>query len=115
MNKIIIAGIASVALGIAGLAPATANADASTDAFLDVLHAQNIGHEYGDGMLITAGEMVCERLSQGYSPMRVARSVYAESELIEPESAGYFVGASISAFCPAFAPDIYAGSPPSVV
>ena len=110
MKKTIIAGLAAAALGIGGLAPAVATADTGTDAFLDVLHTQGIGHEDGDGMLIAEGELVCEYLRHGHSPLHVARMVYLNSDLIDPANAGYFVGASIAAFCPVFMPDNTAGS-----
>lgn len=105
MKKMIIGGIAAVAIGAAVFTPAVATADTSTDAFLDVLHRQGIGHEDGDGMLIAEGELVCERLRRGHSPLRVARTVYLNSKLVDPADAGYFVGASIAAFCPALIPE----------
>ena len=86
------------AVGSLGVAAPTAHADAIDDAFLAALQAKGIRYESPEKALIAANE-VCSELDLGRAPSDVASDVMNNSNL-SGYSAGYFVGASISAYCP---------------
>jgi len=91
---------------LAALAPlaataAIARADAGDDAFLSALSAKGIHFGSPDKALI-AGHEVCDELGTGRSTNQVASTVMANSGL-DGYHAGYFVGASIRAYCPKYA------------
>jgi Protein of unknown function (DUF732) len=88
---------------LATLAPlaAIARADAGDDAFLSVLTAKGIHFGSPDKALI-AGHEVCDELDTGRSMNQVASTVMANSGL-DGYHAGFFVGASIRAYCPKYA------------
>ena len=91
---------------LAALAPlaataAIARADAGDDAFLSVLTAKGIHFGSPDKALI-AGHEVCDELDTGRSMNQVASTVMANSGL-DGYHAGFFVGASIRAYCPKYA------------
>ena len=87
-------------LGTLGAAP-TAHADATDDAFLAALTAKGNKFETREKALI-AGHEVCDELDGGKTPVQVASTVQANSNL-DGYHAGYFVGVSISAYCPQYA------------
>lgn len=92
----LIAGAATAALMGAG----TANADVYDVAFVTVLEKRGITAT-SDASLIRLGHAACVSIAKGLSPVTVAKQLYAGSELSQSE-AGYFVGASISAYCPQY-------------
>ncbi|MGO9382941.1 MAG: DUF732 domain-containing protein [Mycobacterium sp.] len=89
------------ALGSVGLAVPTAHADATDDAFLSALNAKGINFGSPGKALIAAHE-VCDELDNGKTPPQVASTVQSNSNL-DGYHAGYFVGASIRAYCPKYA------------
>jgi hypothetical protein len=86
-----------VALAALG-SPAPAHADAVDDAFLAALRAKGIQFGSPDKAFI-AGHEVCDELDNGKDPSQVASSVMNNSGM-DGYHAGYFVGASIRAYCP---------------
>ena len=86
------------ALGFPEVAAPTAHADAVDDTFLAALQAKGIHYGSPERALIAAHE-VCTELDLGRSKADVASDVMNNSSL-SGYSAGYFVGASISAYCP---------------
>uniref|UniRef100_UPI003899C910 DUF732 domain-containing protein n=1 Tax=Mycobacterium sp. HUMS_1102779 TaxID=3383487 RepID=UPI003899C910 len=78
----------------------TARADANDDAFLDALQAKNIHYPSPEAALSGAHE-VCNELQRGASPSQVASAVMDNSPL-DGYHAGYFVGASMRAYCPQY-------------
>jgi hypothetical protein len=95
-------------LGQPGAAASTAHADpADADAkFLAALTSEGI--TYGSPQAImAAGHLVCAELDQGETPAQVAedamnnKDVLANSNL-DDFHAGFFVGASINAYCPKY-------------
>ena len=88
-------------LGSIGLAVPAAHADATDDAFLSALNAKGIKFGSPEKALIAAHE-VCDELDGGKTPPQVASTVQSNSNL-DGYHAGYFVGASIRAYCPKFA------------
>jgi hypothetical protein len=95
-------GLAVVAVALLGSlgGASTAHADANDDAFLSLLRAQGITHVSPEAA-IEAGHVVCQKLSQGMTPHQVAFDVLNSSSLPGYHS-GYFVGASIRAYCPQY-------------
>jgi len=92
----LIAGAATAALMGAG----TAQADSNDVAFINVLNSRGIkpsGNDYTG--LTNWGKAVCNQIDAGNSVLSVARSVYRVTPLSDLDS-GYFVGASIRAYCP---------------
>ncbi|OBI45518.1 DUF732 domain-containing protein [Mycobacterium sp. E796] len=80
---------------------AIARADAADDAFLAALNAKGIHFGSPDKALI-AGHEVCDELDTGRTVNQVASTVMSNSSL-DGYHAGYFVGASIRAYCPKYA------------
>jgi hypothetical protein len=89
------------ALGSLAAPAAIARGDASDDAFLSALSAKGIHFGSADKALI-AGHEVCDELDTGRTVNQVASTVMSNSGL-DGYHAGYFVGASIRAYCPKYA------------
>jgi Protein of unknown function (DUF732) len=87
------------ALGPLAAAP-IAHADATDDAFLAALTGKGIHFKSPDKALI-AGHEVCDELVGGKSPTQVASTVQSNTAM-DGYHAGFFVGASIRAFCPQY-------------
>ncbi|OBH07974.1 hypothetical protein A5696_00960 [Mycobacterium sp. E2699] len=85
------------ALGPLAAAP-IARGDANDDAFLAALTAKGIRFGSPDKAII-AGHEVCDEIDNGKTPAQVASTVQANSGL-DGYHAGFFVGASIRAYCP---------------
>ena len=77
---------------------AIARADASDDAFLAALNGKGI-HFGSPEKAFIAGHVVCDELSTGKTQNQVATTVMSNSDL-DGYHAGFFVGASIRAYCP---------------
>ncbi|HTZ12151.1 MAG TPA: DUF732 domain-containing protein [Mycobacterium sp.] len=88
-------------LGPPGAAAPIARADPIDDRFLVALQSQAITYQSPEGA-IAAGRLVCSELDHGETPQQVAQDVMNVSNL-DPFHAGYFVGASIGAYCPGHA------------
>ncbi|BBX65588.1 hypothetical protein MSAS_47620 [Mycobacterium saskatchewanense] len=88
-------------IGLFGPLEATAHADATDDAFLSALKAKGIKFGSSEKALVAAHE-VCDELDNGKSPAQVASTVQSNSDL-DGYHAGFFVGASIRAYCPRYA------------
>jgi Protein of unknown function (DUF732) len=80
----------------------TAHADATDDAFLAALTAKGIHFGSPDRAFI-AGHEVCDELGNGKTATQVASTVQTNSSM-DGYHAGFFVGASIRAYCPQYAP-----------
>ena len=93
--------IAAAALLAAPCAPAPlARADANDDAFLGALQAKDIHYPSPEAAIAAAHE-VCNELRRGVAPSQVASDVMGNSRL-DGYHAGYFVGASMRAYCPRY-------------
>ena len=90
-----------VASALLGPLAGTAHADAVDDAFVAVLKAKGVAFSSPDHAVI-AGHEVCDELSNGKTAAQVVSTVQANSNL-DGYHAGFFVGASIRAYCPNFA------------
>ena len=89
--------LAVALLGLLGAAAPTAHADAVDDAFIAALKAKGINVASPKSAII-AGHVVCDQLDLGRQPSDVATDVTKNSNL-DGYHAGYFVGASIAAYC----------------
>jgi len=85
-------------LALAGVATPTAHADTVDDAFLNAVRAHGINFSTSQSAIIAAHQ-VCDELDSGRAKSDVANDVMGSSNL-DGYHAGYFVGASIAAFCP---------------
>lgn len=90
--------IAAAALLAAPAPPACA--DANDDAFLGALQAKDIHYPSPEAAIAAAHE-VCNELRRGAAPSEVASDVMSNGRL-DGYHAGYFVGASIRAYCPQY-------------
>ena len=81
-----------------GLATATAKADDVDNAFLNAVKAKGISFATQEAAIV-AGHEVCDELDLGRQKSDVANVVMSSSNL-DGYRAGYFVGASVAAFCP---------------
>jgi hypothetical protein len=91
---------------LAGLGPLAAvapiaHADANDNAFLGALTSKGIHFGTPEKAFI-AGHEVCDELGNGKSPAQVASTVENNSDM-DGYHAGFFVGASIRAYCPQYA------------
>jgi hypothetical protein len=89
------------ALAPLGATAAVAHADTGDDAFLAALTTKGIHFGSPDKALI-AGHEVCDELDTGRTVNQVASTVMSNSSL-DGYHAGFFVGASIRAYCPKYA------------
>ena len=87
-------------VGPFGTAVPTVRADPNDDKFLPALQSQGITYQSADAA-IAAGHLVCMKLDQGETETQVAQEVIDSTDL-DPYHAGYFVGASVGAYCPQF-------------
>ena len=97
----LIAGLvlAVALLSVVGVAAPTAHADAvDSSNFLGALSSRGITFASGQSAIV-AGREVCDELDKGMQASDVANNVMAQSDL-DGYHAGFFVGASIAAFCP---------------
>lgn len=85
-------------LGLAATAAPVVRADAIDNAFLSALKAKGINFSSPQAAII-AGHEVCDELDLGRQKSDVASEVMSNSQL-DGYHAGFFVGASIAAFCP---------------
>lgn len=91
------------AAGLLGvLSPAwTAHAAGSDDSFLAAIKGKGINYESPDSA-IKSGHLVCDKLDGGEAPEGVANDIIQGGKL-DSYHAGFFVGASIRAYCPKYA------------
>ena len=99
---------ACVVLVVAPLGASTAHADpADADAkFLATLSSHGITYTSPE-VMIAAGHVACTELDQGETPGQVARDVMNNKDVLTSSNldafhAGFFVGASIAAYCPKY-------------
>lgn len=101
-----------VALVIALLGPlgavATAHADTNDNRFLASLKTEGITDHVSPSHAIEAAHSVCQKLDGGESPAQVANDVLNNSSM-PAYHAGYFVGASIDAYCPQYTSKLSGG------
>ena len=90
--------------GLAAVATPTAHADAVDNAFLAAVKAKGINFASPQAAIV-AGHEVCDELDLGKQKSDVASEVMTNSQL-DGYRAGFFVGASVAAYCPR-----YHGSP----
>jgi hypothetical protein len=76
-------------------------ADPIDDRFLAALASRGISYNSPEAA-VTAAHQVCTELGSGRTKDDVAQEVMDRSGL-DPYHAGYFVGASVGAYCPQFA------------
>jgi hypothetical protein len=85
-------------LSLVGVAAPTAHADAVDNLFLLALKAKGINVGSAQAAIV-GGHEVCDELDLGRQPSDVANDVTKNSNL-DGYHAGFFVGASIAAYCP---------------
>ena len=95
------ATLTAIALqGLLVLPTPAARADPVDDKFLAALQSRQITYTSAEAA-IDAAHQVCTELANGRSKADVAQEVMDRSGL-DPYHAGYFVGASVGAYCPQF-------------
>ena len=94
--------IAAVLGAVALTAAPTAHAD-DVQSYLETLRERGIYAKSGDGMLVAAGQMVCNAIEGGMTPYQAAKRVYAATNSsITAGDAGYIVGAAVVGLCPEY-------------
>jgi Protein of unknown function (DUF732) len=88
-------------LGPFGAGIQVVRADPIDDKFLAALQSHGITYRSPEAA-IAAGHLVCTELDQGQPKSQVAQDVIDQTDL-DPYHAGYFVGASVGAYCPQYA------------
>ncbi|OBF21123.1 DUF732 domain-containing protein [Mycobacterium kubicae] len=96
-SRVVVAAVLVAVLG--PLAVGTAHADGTDDKFLADLRAEGITDHLSSAHAIEAGHFVCVKLDNGMSATDVANDVLNSSSMPAYHS-GFFVGASINAYCP---------------
>ena len=93
--------IVATAVALIGLLVAgpTAYADPIDDKFLATLRSEGITDHVSSAHAIEAGHFVCVKLDNGVSASDVVNDVLNSSSMPAYHS-GFFVGASIDAYCP---------------
>ena len=87
-------------LGLATVATPTARADSIDSAFVNAVKSKGINFA-SEQAVIAAAHQVCDQLDQGMQKSDVASEVMTNSQL-DGYHAGYFVGASVAAYCPRY-------------
>ena len=102
--------LVAAAVGVIGplAAVSTASADTNDNKFLALMSSEGITDHVSADHAIEAGHFVCVKLDNGVSPSDVANDVLFSSNMPAYHS-GYFVGASIDAYCPRHKAEIPAG------
>jgi hypothetical protein len=90
--------LAAASLGLAVATGASAHADAIDNAFLGAIHSKGINFASPQAAVI-AGHEVCDELDLGRQKPDIANEVMSSSNL-DGYRAGFFVGASVAAYCP---------------
>ena len=90
--------VAVTSCGLVVAAAPRVHADDTDDAFLDALKAKGIEFTAPQDAIVAAHE-VCNQLGRGQPNGDVAAEVMRSAKL-SPLQAGYFVGASVAAYCP---------------
>jgi hypothetical protein len=90
--------VLAVLLSLGGVPTPTAHADNVDNAFLNAVKSKGINFATPEAAIV-AGHEVCDELDLGRQKSDVATTVMSSSSL-DGYRAGYFVGASIAAFCP---------------
>lgn len=90
--------VASVFFGLVLWAASPAKADATDTAFIEVLDDEGIDYP-SERYAIRAGHVVCDGLDNGIGIYEMVTLLHKESALALGES-GFFVCASVGAFCP---------------
>ncbi len=85
-----------------------AHADTIDDHFLSQLKSEGITDHVSGAHAIEAAHFVCVKLDNGASPTEVVADVLNSSSMPVYHS-GFFVGASIDAYCPRHKAEIPAG------
>jgi len=93
-----------VLLALAAAATPAAHADAIDNAFLNAMTAKGIKFASPQAVIV-AGHEVCDELDLGRQKSDVASEIMKNSNL-DGYKAGFFVGASIAAYCPRYQTDI---------
>jgi hypothetical protein len=88
-------------LGPFGAGIQTVRADPNDDEFLAALQSRGITYRSPDAA-IAAAHLVCTELDQGEPKSQAAQDVIDQTDL-DPYHAGYFVGASVGAYCSQYA------------
>jgi hypothetical protein len=102
--------IVAMALTLSGLLASVsiAHADATDDKFLASLQSEGITDHVSPAHAIEAAHFVCVKLDNGATPTSVVNDVLNSSSMPAYHS-GFFVGASIDAYCPRHKAEIPAG------
>jgi hypothetical protein len=87
-------------LTLAEMATPTAHADAIDNAFLGAIKAKGINFASPQAAIV-AGHEVCDELDVGRQKSDIANDVMSNSGM-DGYHAGFFVGASVAAFCPRY-------------
>jgi len=108
MNKRLFIALAAALVGPIG-AISTAQADTNDNSFLAAMKSEGITDHVSSQHAIEAGHSVCQKLDGGESPTQVATDVLNSSSMPAYQS-GYFVGASINAYCPQYSSNVKGSS-----
>jgi hypothetical protein len=100
----LLAAMAVALLGPLGAA-SIAHADTNDNKFLAAMKSEGITDHVSPQHAIEAAHSVCQKLDSGETPTQVANDVLNSSTMPAYHS-GYFVGASINAYCPQYAPKV---------
>ncbi|MGO9153583.1 DUF732 domain-containing protein [Mycobacterium sp.] len=106
MTKRLFVAVAVALIGPLG-AVSTAHADSNDNKFLAAMKSEGITDHVSSQHAIEAGHSVCQKLDSGETPTQVANDVLNSSSM-PAYQAGYFVGASIDAYCGQYAPKVNA-------
>lgn len=94
------AGLAATLLSLAVAGSPTANADAVDNLFVTAVKNKGIEFASPEAAII-AGHEVCDELDIGKQKSDIASEVMTNSNL-DGYRAGFFIGASIAAYCPRY-------------
>ena len=101
--RFLVASVIALLCALGAISPA--HADRNDNRFLAAMKSEGITDHVSPAHAIEAAHSVCQKLDSGETPTQVANDVLNSSAMPAYHS-GYFVGASIDAYCPQYAPKV---------
>jgi hypothetical protein len=110
VKSILVPAVAVGVISAATVLAAPAQADASSDMFLNALNGAGVNYNNDPNAAVSLGQSVCPVLSQpGGSFNNVASNVVGNAYGMSPQMASFFTTIAIQAFCPQVISSISSG------
>ncbi len=103
--RLLVAVLVALLGPLGAISTAHADNNNSDNAFLTALKSEGITDHISPQHAVEAGRSVCQKLDSGETPTAIANDVLNSSQM-PAYHCGFFVGASIRAYCPQYTPKL---------